>query len=65
MNEQHFNSTKKLDLAKDRLRDAITRLESAIESQNNKLSGEKNLRVMVIEDLNAHIANIETILNNQ
>lgn len=62
MQEQKTESEKKLEGAKERLRNALTNLDLLIKKQNENLNEERKIRTEVIKDLDGHIENLETIL---
>ena len=64
MQEQKTESEKKLECAKERLKNALTNLDLLIKKQNESLNEEKKIRTEVIQDLDKHIDNLETILKN-
>ncbi|PIR39188.1 MAG: hypothetical protein COV35_01340 [Alphaproteobacteria bacterium CG11_big_fil_rev_8_21_14_0_20_39_49] len=62
MQEQKTESEKRLDGAKERLKNALTGLDLLIKKQNRNLKEERKIRTEVIKDLDEHIGNLETIL---
>lgn len=64
MQEQKATSEQRLENAKERLKDALTNLDSLIRKQNERLKEEKAIRTEVIRDLDKYIDNLETILQN-
>lgn len=62
MQEQRTESEKRLEGAKERLKNALTNLDSLIKKQNENLKEERKIRTEVIKDLDEHIGNLETIL---
>lgn len=62
MQEQQATSEERLENAKERLKDALTNLDSLIKKQNERLKEEKAIRTEVIRDLDKYIDNLETIL---
>jgi flagellar biosynthesis chaperone FliJ len=64
MQEQKATSEQRLENAKERLKDALTNLDSLIRKQNERLKDEKAIRTEVIRDLDKYIDNLETILQN-
>ncbi len=49
--------------AKERLANAISRLENAISARDKKLAFEEKVRGQVIKELDSYIANLATLLN--
>lgn len=49
--------------AKEKLANAISRLENAISAQKKRISTEEKKRHQVIKELDAHIANLEILIN--
>jgi len=64
MQDQTITSEQRLAAAKERLKKSLTRLDGLIEEQNSKINNERNLRTQVIKDLDAHIENLEAILQD-
>ena len=64
MQEQKATSEQRLENAKERLKDALTNLDSLIRKQNERLKDEEAIRTEVIRDLDKYIDNLETILQN-
>ena len=62
MNEQSKDTTRRRDIAEERLNSAIMRLEFLIDSQNEKANNEKQLRVQIIKDLDEHISKLGNIV---
>lgn len=51
------------DLAKEKLNNAILRLDKAIAAKKKKYDAEEKIRREVIKELDTYIVNIETLLN--
>lgn len=64
MQDQKSSSEKRLANAKERLKNSLTNLDSLIKKQNSRLKDEKKIRTEVIQDLDEHIENLETILKD-
>ncbi len=65
MQSQYTTSSTELGNAKERLKNALTRLEKAIINRSQAFNNERALRTQVIQDLDGHIKNLETILNGE
>jgi hypothetical protein len=64
MQDQKISSSQRLAEATKNLESALSRLKNLIIEQNNALKEEKKLRTGVIEDLDKHIENLATIIDN-
>jgi hypothetical protein len=64
MQDQKISSSQRLSEATINLESALSRLKNLIIEQNNSLKEEKKLRTGVIEDLDKHIENLATIIDN-
>jgi hypothetical protein len=64
MQDQKISSSQRLAEATKNLESALSRLKNLIIEQNNSLKEEKKLRTGVIEDLDKHIENLATIIDN-
>ena len=64
MQDQTISSAHRLAASRRHLEDALSRLENLIIKQTYSLEGERQIRTQVIEDLDKHIANLETILED-
>ena len=64
MQDQKISSSQRLAEATKNLESALSRLKKLIIEQNNSLKEEQKLRTGVIEDLDKHIENLATIIDN-
>lgn len=59
------DTTQQLNQAKDRLKQALLRLDGLIDKQNSSLTEANRIRSKVLEDLDNHIDNLKTILDKR
>jgi len=65
MQNKTEEATIKLQKTKDRLVNALRRLEKGVQSIDTQSLIEKRVRLEVIEELDKQIANLENILNKE
>jgi hypothetical protein len=64
MQNHTVTSSQRLERAKERLKDSLLRLENLIQKQNNSIHKGHEIRTQVIRNLDLHIENLGTILQN-
>jgi len=65
MEDTTIDSSKQLQKVKQRLSDALIRLERVIDQQNNRSDNHRKIRAQVIKDLDLHIANLEKVIQTE
>lgn len=53
----------KLQVAKDKLSSALSRLDELITNLNSRVSSEKQVRTQVMQELDKHLATLNNVIN--